>query len=626
MESQWKLLDTRFAVDPSRCCTLPPTFGSMIHALLDMTRSRDYTISSSRVSTREQAGNSHKADLADTAVAANPYGTTWGNMSWGHLTSRDMFTWKLHTNSIALAPDQPYDREGVFTGCWVPPTREDDPKLRVIYSSVRQLPFHWSTPPYPRAAAGLSIAVSTDNGTTWSKGNVNPVLAAEPQGLNVTGFRDPYLSEWASLDRLLGKTQPSLYGLVSGGIQGRGPTSFLYEVDPDQPETWQYRGPLVDVPEQFEPSPKWTGSFGMNWECVNFMTLSNRGESREFLIIGAEGAAEKAHVSLWARPQSIAPRTVRSQQWMCGDFVLESGIPRFQYGFGGSLDHGLFYAANSFFDPVSGRRIMYGWIPEEDIPAQLAHEKGWNGALAFPRELFALRIPNVHKALRTDLSMLGCYERLRQPDGTLDLLTLGVRPIEEFARLRARCTRVQDFGSTVELPEFDGSTQRSITEATSNTWELETVVSLQDGCEEVGIILAHADDLDRRTTITFCLRNEAITVDRQYSNSSEVINKCPEAGPFTLFTTSNAQPGSSPATESAALERMHLRLIADHDILEVFANDRFALTTMLYRDSFGGGHDKMTAFATGPSGAAAFEKIVLHDGLTRTDGQRYGSS
>lgn len=538
-------------------------------------------------------------------------------MSWGHLISRDMLTWEVAMNPIALTPEQPYDREGVFTGCWIPPALPDDATLRVVYSSVSQLPFHWSTPPYPRSAAGLSIASSTDGGTTWTKNSVNPILSSEPAGVSVTGFRDPYLAGWSTLDRLLGKTQPSLYGLVSGGIEGHGPTSFLYEVDPHRQDVWQYHGPLVDLPEQYEPSQKWTGSFGMNWECVNFMTLRSAGEDRDFLIIGAECAVEKPHVSSWEPPRGVPRRTIRSQQWACGDLVMEGGSARFRYGFGGRLDNGTFYAANSFVDTVSGRRVVYGWIPEEEIAAGLANEKGWNGALALPRELFALRIRNVQKALHTDLAMLSCYELLHQPDGTLDLLTLGVRPIEEFTKLRAGCASVQEIRPGVVLPAPDGSTQRLIASARSSAWELETIVALQHGCREVGIILSHDADSSHRTTVSFCLRTETITVDRQYSNSMDLVNKCPEAGPFTLFTTA-PQPGPSPPSERAEMECLRLRLVVDQDILEVFANDRFALTTMVYRDNCGTKYDSMTAFAVGPLGAAIFEKVVLYDGLPAT--------
>ena len=39
----------------------------------------------------------------------------WGNMSWAHVVSRDLAHW-THVEPVALKPDQPYDRNGIFSG------------------------------------------------------------------------------------------------------------------------------------------------------------------------------------------------------------------------------------------------------------------------------------------------------------------------------------------------------------------------------------------------------------------------------------------------------------------------------------------------------------------------------
>ena len=39
----------------------------------------------------------------------------WGNMSWGHAISRDLAHW-TRLEPLALTPDEPYDRNGVFSG------------------------------------------------------------------------------------------------------------------------------------------------------------------------------------------------------------------------------------------------------------------------------------------------------------------------------------------------------------------------------------------------------------------------------------------------------------------------------------------------------------------------------
>jgi beta-fructofuranosidase len=535
-------------------------------------------------------------------------------MSWGHIVSHDMLHWTQGEASPALVPDQPYDAQGVFTGCWIPSIDDSDTTLRVAYSSVRHLPFHWSTPPYPRDAAGLAIALSRDGGRTWTKSTRNPVLAGEPAGVSVTGFRDPYVTGLPLIPRATegrsGETGGGvLYGLVSGGVQDGGPNVFVYGIPGGDPEgEWRYVGPLVDLPARFQPSEKWSGNYGVNWECANLLALRAGSEVRHFMILGAEGDVEKGHVENYQGPVAAPSRTVRAQLWMSGSLITTpsgDGV-QFQYQHGGYLDHGPYYAANSFTDPQSGRTIVYGWIPEEDLTSTAAVQKGWNGSLAVPREVFLLRIPRVVGALRSELRDISPFELISEPDGaTTTVLTLGVRPIAELEQLREGSH--QHSVAAVALPESDSTTSRAICHTQSTSWELEATVAIGAGCQEVGFHLRHNADLSICATVTFSVATETIVVDRHASNADPAINKCPDAGPFTLLTTRDAEGRDS-------LEKFRIRILSDGDILEVFANDRFALATMVYCGSspdLGG----LTAFARGSVGSALFETITVWDGL-----------
>lgn len=526
-------------------------------------------------------------------------------MSWGHIVSEDMLSWAEHSVSPALRPEAPYDIEGVFTGCAIPSADDKDSAFRVAYSSVKELPFHWSTPPYPRNAAGLSIATSHDGGQTWIKSSQNPILEGEPADVKVTGFRDPYVASSESLDLSLGKD--TLYGLISGGIEECGPTTFLYEIPRESVENWKYLNPLVDVPMRFQPSEKWSGNFGVNWECTNLIQLQAGSVARDFLIIGAEGDVEKDHVREGSRDVPLK-RTVRNQLWMSGHLEKTAAGAKFRYTHGGILDHGPYYAVNTFHDAKSGRRIAYGWIPEEDLPRELAHQKGWNGSLALPRELFYLRIPNVVGALRSKLGDIYTYEVVTEAGGSNTVYTMGVRPISEIEQLRTSCQCFQA-ETPISCPSIGGSGPKRLFQPSASAWELGATIRITLGCEMVGFHINHSEDLSTRTSVYFSAIDETIVVDRHASTTDERINRCPDAGPFTLL-----EMGSGEGAQKV-LEKIDIRIVSDADILEVFVNDRFALATMVYSDVE---VPYISAFACGDADSAVFEAVSLWDGIQTT--------
>lgn len=75
------------------------------------------------------------------------------------------------------------------------------------------------------------------------------------------------------------------------------------------------------------------------------------------------------------------------------------------------------------------------------------------------------------------------------------------------------------------------------------------------------------------------------------------INKCAESGPFTLFTIRQPTTATCDGVELSK-EKLHLRVFSDADVLEVFANDRFAIATMVYSRNYGSAAAGVTAFVT----------------------------
>ena len=104
----------------------------------------------------------------------NPYSVSWGNMSWGHATSKDLIHWEHHGD--ILRPDE---LGAIFSGSAV--IDHDNTAgfgkdaIVAIYTSDRN-------------GERQSIAYSTDGGYTYTKYEGNPVIPDNPNSRN---FRDP---------------------------------------------------------------------------------------------------------------------------------------------------------------------------------------------------------------------------------------------------------------------------------------------------------------------------------------------------------------------------------------------------------------------------------------------------
>ncbi|KAH7169975.1 glycosyl hydrolase [Dactylonectria macrodidyma] len=495
----------------------------------------------------------------------NPDSCDWGNISWGHFISRDGVFWEQNGAGPVLKPDAAYDNEGIFTGCFYPTgMRGEKGHLTAIYSSVTIAPIHWSIP-YSQNA-GLSVAVSTDGGRNWQKSNLNPILRGEPEDLTVTGFRDPYLAEWPALDEIRG--EKSLYGLVSGGILDQGPTVFLYAVAPDDLATWNYLGQLADLPAGFRSPGRWSPDFGINWECANFVTLQDGSDEGHFLILGSEGGRnwDSDHHKTNSQGAQVAV-------WMAGSLNKTPKGPKFEHESSGVFDYGDLYAPNSYEHPDTKKRILWGWIKEDDLTLARREAKGWTGHLSLPRELFLYTVKGVTGTLKTpleDICSIQVSDCISTGNAAKNIQTLGIRPLSDLQTLKqSRPTTWSNLGA-------EGGTGRLMDNA-SSSWELEATINVQRDQGRLGFYIRHDNDLSQRTSISFSAQEEKIVVDRCLSNNQEDVKKHNISGPFTLFSFS--EEGAE------VMEKLHLRIFCDGDVLEVFANDRFALSTMVYSES-----------------------------------------
>ena len=207
--------------------------------------------------------------------------------------------------------------------------------------------------------------------------------------------------------------------------------------------------------------------------------------------------------------------------WLTGDYVNHRLLPSAT----GLVDAGpSFYAPQSFTDET-GRRIMIGWLRERRADdAQVAD--GWSGAMTLPRKL-----------------SIG-------EDGTLHST-----PVPEIAQLR---------GEHTALTADDIAEDGTVTTAAGDAIELQATFS--PASEPVGLLV-------RRDAATG--EHVRITVD-------------PHAGELILDTTSGStDPGTfgMRTVERVALEAgapIALRVFIDRSVIEVFLNDRIAVSDRVY--------------------------------------------
>ena len=118
----------------------------------------------------------------------NPFGTTWGNISWGHAVSRDLVHWRHLPVAIPDAPDG-----YIFSGGAVVDYRNTSgfgrpgrPAMVAIYTQAA----------HQCCSQAQSIAYSLDRGRTWTKYEGNPVL-----DIGSGEFRDPKVFWYAPARR-----------------------------------------------------------------------------------------------------------------------------------------------------------------------------------------------------------------------------------------------------------------------------------------------------------------------------------------------------------------------------------------------------------------------------------------
>ncbi|MCR5824989.1 MAG: glycoside hydrolase family 32 protein [Oscillospiraceae bacterium] len=271
----------------------------------------------------------------------HPYDTKWGPMHWGHVKTNDFIRWERLP--VALAPDEPYDENGCFSGSAL---ELPDGRHLLMYTGVRS----------ERRDNGMMVNYQTQciaigDGVNYEKYAHNPVLTAAdlPAGGSVLDFRDPKI--WQEGER---------YYAVIGNRTADGSGAILLYESADALH-WTLDGTLASCHNQY----------GRMWECPDFFRL----DGRDVLLTSPQ---EMTAIGLEFHPGNGTVCLIGSYD-AAQHHLLRENVQAVDYG----ID---FYAPQTLLTP-DGRRVMIAWMQNWETSGCRDESLRFMGQMTLPREL-----------------------------------------------------------------------------------------------------------------------------------------------------------------------------------------------------------------------------------------------
>ena len=272
----------------------------------------------------------------------HPYGTQWGPMHWGHVSSPDMLHWRREP--IMFAPSLEQEKDGVFSGSAVV---GDDGKLRFYYTGHRWTNGHdnadgdWQ----------VQMLAEADNDELTHATKRGMIIDC-PLDRVSHNYRDPKV--WKT-----GDTWYMTFGVTSKEHRGQ-----MWLFSSHEMVRWTYERVLFEHPD---PDVYML-------ECPDFFPIQD-AHGHERWVIGFS--------AMGAKPSGFMNRNVSNAGYIIGDwtpggaFEPDSEFRLWDWGHN-------FYAPQSFVD--GDRHIMYGWMSPFTPPIPM-EDDGWCGNLTLPREI-----------------------------------------------------------------------------------------------------------------------------------------------------------------------------------------------------------------------------------------------
>ncbi|KAF1782564.1 Glycosyl hydrolase, five-bladed beta-propellor domain [Phytophthora cactorum] len=529
---------------------------------------------------------------------SNPNSTIWGNMTWGHAVSKDQVTWKDYPDALLPFQDK-WDNLGVFSGFAM--DNAIDGKHTVFYTGVTALPISWKKEYL--FGEHVLYATTSNGGSTWQKGT-KPLIKLPPKGMNVTGWRDPMPFHSQSLDKHFG------FDATTGSNYLLGPRIFLYHSEDYL--NWEYKGFLL-AQEKNTKFSRYSANWGYNFETTIYREMKDEdGELHNVMLFAAEGEPN------------------RYPMWATGTFGATGSDSD---SAGSDSDEGL-------FTPLMD--VLIGWITEDNNFAE-GQPQGWDGVLSVPREVGITIVRDIYDAddhlvgkgdwIVSDTRNVSLADGSTLPSKTIK--TLKVRPLSDLKLLRNPET----------LEVVSSVTLKGVSKAlksTGKSFEIIAQVADFERGTQVGFTVRHSKNGDEATTIVYDDKKKMVIIDRTSSSNAECAMfkdndvtpvSDPVWGHFYLYDVfesisdlndasdsdaasadeeiedSDSQADDSEADEDTykvTRENLNFHMFVDVSTVEVFVNNRFALSARIYPCGEASEGISLTA-----SGKTTFEKVQV---------------
>ena len=286
---------------------------------------------------------------------------------WGHATSTDLVNWTTH--DPALAPNDWYDRNGVYSGG------------ATIDGDTVWLHYTGNVKNEDGTRGSYQSAATTRDFKTFEKVDANPLISTPVPGYTAH-VRDPFVvPDGDGFTMYLGAQREDETGCV---LVYSSPNLTDWK-----PEGESEVAPPPDGRSGYE-------DFGFMWECPNVLRLPDEetGEVFDVLIMSAQGIPA----------QEAQFRNIFACGYVVGHLDGTRFEPTSEFT---ELDNGFeFYGPQVFTtDEVGSAPLLMGWVGNASEDGQPSlKDFGWVHALTVPREL-TLRGGRLHQEPKLGLDL-----------------------------------------------------------------------------------------------------------------------------------------------------------------------------------------------------------------------------